>query len=1238
MVKTLISSGEFMRKTILVAAIVIITISLIISLVPKYKAVEINAKESIVESDEDIYVTDATYPIHGDVTFRQKGNITVSNGVLDIRNGATLQFIQANYEKDRHFMTLNNNSKLIMENNAMLTVTPKQLDPWLKFDLTINNSELYIKDSKIAFPGWITITNSTVVIINSTITNVEEIPTVLDRYDNDDCPLLYFENSNVTIINSRIEHYYECTLPEQVFVSSPSNFTFLPEVNNTFQFIPSNVVMKTDRLTAVIFEITYKANESYSGTNFVQWTTDGIWHNTTIQPRNVTETKTHDLFSEGIDNIDDLEKLCVRFENDGNVNVTFDSVRVVFSYENDIHLVNSKLYAIDTYMDIDFLRRDVDPRDGVTVPTSPSTYFIDADMQHNALRVCEKSEAYLYNVTVDSSETGGIPETGNPPFISDDSSTIILYRWLDIRTTDFPGTFLDGVRVEVNLTETPSNIVLNYLGKPINKTENGKVIVPVPTDVMLPKNWPNSKFIGNYKVECYYSNYFVSSNMSFVQFPYIDKEYNTELVTVVFTKLIPEFTVNMDVSNSVMQNEVVQVNATIYNIGTTNAYNVPVIFYDNGKEFANKNVDVIMEGSKFVSVNWSAVSTTPSEVHNISVVVNPLDVIDVIPETNYENNEAYGLVTVYSRPELSVENILFSNPFAVEGDEITISASIFNSGETDAKDAVIKFYKDGMLFNSSNISVAAEDSLFVNISFNTSGEGGNVLITVKITNSTPEESNVLNNEKSESIFVYAEHSMVLDSDKVLPPSFTWTGYIIVKNGGCLTLSNATLTMKENTEKQCEIIVLNNGKLIVQNSVITSDANLKLYLYGNSVLTVINSTMILDVVGSGESEISIQNSVINGTVDVGCKMFSAAEFNLNGYLKLNATIANIENSVINATDISIGASKLYVNNTNLTSPLTFSMGNAYLINVTVPMITSIDATVYRSWWLTVDVTDSAGSVLCNATIKVYSTQTAPFELVVSSLTDENGTSVIALPTDTNYLVKIVYENCTRQIYEYIENNTKIAAVLPEVIVKPSSMLIKIDDIPEVKAGETTNISGTIKYNIENIPIENVTVTLTLNGIPYDVKVESSGDYSVEITAPNKGGTYIVKITVVDHAYNLSSAEKETQLTVEGKPVPPPDYTSLIIGIVVAIVIIVIVSVICFKKRGKIKPYLLILKAKIKKEEFIECGECGKKIPETFKKCPYCDAEFEEELVKCSECSAFIPSSAEKCPKCGALFEE
>ena len=151
------------------------------------------------------------------------------------------------------------------------------------------------------------------------------------------------------------------------------------------------------------------------------------------------------------------------------------------------------------------------------------------------------------------------------------------------------------------------------------------------------------------------------------------------------------------------------------------------------------------------------------------------------------------------------------------------------------------------------------------------------------------------------------------------------------------------------------------------------------------------------------------------------------------------------------------------------------------------------------------------------------------------------------------------------------------------------------------------------------------------------VNPDGTYSKEITAPNKGGTYPVKITVVDYAYNLS-AEETAQLIVKGKPAPPPDYTPLIAGTVIAVVIIIIIGVIFFKKREKIKPYLLILKAKIKKEEFIECGECGKKIPGTFKKCPYCGAEFEEELVKCSECSAFIPASADKCPKCGAMFEE
>jgi ribosomal protein L40E len=89
------------------------------------------------------------------------------------------------------------------------------------------------------------------------------------------------------------------------------------------------------------------------------------------------------------------------------------------------------------------------------------------------------------------------------------------------------------------------------------------------------------------------------------------------------------------------------------------------------------------------------------------------------------------------------------------------------------------------------------------------------------------------------------------------------------------------------------------------------------------------------------------------------------------------------------------------------------------------------------------------------------------------------------------------------------------------------------------------------------------------------------------------------------------------------------------IATAVVVAVIIVVFIFRKRLQLATY--ILKAKMKKENFVECSECGTTVPATAKKCPKCGTEFEEEVVKCSQCGSFIPRSAEKCPKSGALFD-
>jgi hypothetical protein len=1454
----------------------------------------------------DITVVNDT-ELYENQNYDMHGNISLSNGTLTFRN-TNLTFRS---DATNHFWSKAvSGSTLIME-NAYLTTEKKLYYPYLEFNFTILDSTLIIRNSTLAYSGWFTIRNSNVTIQNSTITS---------RPGGGRCPLMFFESSNVILENSRIEHYYEVASTTVGFIPMfwPDNgATVSPggtaDLSDSISYFYSNetVNLPTFRLSSAMLEITYTAEENYNGTGFVRWSKDGItFHNCSnpyepVQHGNKREyeicpqyggTK-YDLWARGVRTTEDVKNMMIKFTNDdpeidAESNVSFSSVKLVVSYENDISFVNSTLYAFDTYMDVDSRQADVDPiksgnqppvnflylDSGTSFPEElKDVYMADSNPKHNVLRLLGNSSAYLYNITVDMDETGGVPlPDGDPPFIADTTSNIYIYRWVDIKVMDGNSLPLSNVTITItqkdDLVETPSQVVLDYMGKTsanYNITDyEGRVVIPLASDkITAPPSWPNSYIGWNYKLTGTYQTFFASKNISLPKFPLILPENNIVNANIVFDQLYIDFSPVINVSNeNPIEDDVVWVNITVYNNGTLDGENVEIIFYLDGEMMegypetrnigagssvsrpnswtatsgwhtfyvavdennaipekhddnnndtkmiyvytkpdltvssivfsspglsddnvwldstvwinatiqnigetdasnvvvrfldgaqqigTDQNISLILANETLnVPLNWNA---TPTGTHTIWVKIDPDKIID---ESNENNNDAYKTINVKTRPDLEVKDIIlssyvegsitinasirnnggtdtsdvkiefydgfnliktttvsipaysesiapviytftsgshtikviadpdneiyefneenneynetftiktkpdlyvnkivFSNLNPIEGDIFDVTAYIYNNGEANAT-ADISFYWNGMLlaFNPLSVSVPGNGFNTTTIPFNTAGRPRIVTFNIKITNCVPSESNTNNNELSKSLSIYlSTFDWILSEDMEIDYDPLYTGHIVVKKA--FTISNTSFTMQQSTDNQYHIIVLDDGRLILENASLISNCALNIYLYDNATLTVINSTLLCNIKGETSSEIMFENSVVNGTFDIICSELISVNLTLNGDLNVKASSISITTSYINGTN-NIESSVFYAESSNFTSDLALE-GSAHLINVTAKTVTSKNkGIILRNWFAEINVKDGGSTPVENATVRVYFKTGGIF--CANATTDKDGRVIIPLlawniTSDGNkfmgvynFIAEYKIANMSYNVsgdFDLWHNNTAVSAKFLETIVKPSSLLISIDPVQEVKAGETTNISGTIKYNIETIPIENVTVTLTVNGEEYPVNVNLDGTYSKQITAPSKGGTYTVKITVVDHAYNLSTAEETAQLTVKGKPVPPPNYTSLIIGIVVAIVIIVIVCVICFKKREKIKPYLLILKAKIKKEEFIECGECGKKIPKTFKKCPYCGAEFEgegeEELVKCSECSAFIPSSADKCPKCGAMFEE
>jgi RNA polymerase subunit RPABC4/transcription elongation factor Spt4 len=83
------------------------------------------------------------------------------------------------------------------------------------------------------------------------------------------------------------------------------------------------------------------------------------------------------------------------------------------------------------------------------------------------------------------------------------------------------------------------------------------------------------------------------------------------------------------------------------------------------------------------------------------------------------------------------------------------------------------------------------------------------------------------------------------------------------------------------------------------------------------------------------------------------------------------------------------------------------------------------------------------------------------------------------------------------------------------------------------------------------------------------------------------------------------------------------TLLIVGLIGAAIVVGFVA--------------LLVNAKRKSANYVECGNCGRPAREGDRKCPSCGVEFEEDIAKCSHCASWIPANASRCPKCNTEFK-
>ena len=447
--------------------------------------------------------------------------------------------------------------------------------------------------------------------------------------------------------------------------------------------------------------------------------------------------------------------------------------------------------------------------------------------------------------------------------------------------------------------------------------------------------------------------------------------------------------------SSVTDTTLVTMRATVQNIGETVAKNVKVQFFEGDPDLGYSQIGSTQTisqldangGTGQAEVVWQAEVTGKSKEWQIYVVVSG------ITENFVDNNEYTNNITVTLRPDLKVVDIKFSDESPSEGQNFQIFAYINNSGGTAASNFFVGFY-DGDPSNEKQIgtfktlSVGIDETGVVDVTWLSPEAGAHEIYVIAdafddidevLDNDDPNTNNI----GIEVIVVYSKYDIIVNNANTPydisaagaqePLVYPHRGYTLVEENGVFTLTYTTFRILETADYQYNIIVRNNGTLILESRsmILTSGPLLKIYLYDNATLQIEDSIIdssVLEIQAYGNSKLYITESSVGS------------------YIKAEAATANV---YIEAT------------NSSLTQPFNYFGGtsSAIFTNVytsSVHLSDSSELTVYQ--WLVIHVKNGAGTGISGSTVTVIHFPAGPEIPDSPKDTDASGIALFKVKTD------------------------------------------------------------------------------------------------------------------------------------------------------------------------------------------------------------------------------------------------
>ncbi len=544
--------------------IILIIIILLVSYFPLF--ISGNSYAETPQTNGNLYIQSGTTFVINENTvdpltgltgqFGMSGSLFVNSSATLIIENATLYFRQDIFHHYRMIV----NGTLIM-NNAVIETSFNAVQPYLPLNISFFNSYIKTNGAEFLFPGHIYFYKSTLLMKNTVFNKLQNIPSELN-------------NGNVSDSSPTPSFYYSTGYFDNVSFKNMFNPTMIGDkliINATSSHIPDNIsaISSSLREYSIIPESNYPPQIAISGINIllkfvsnanvnVSLYANGI--NLPISIKNLPSTNGKEEFfnitalfsnvsSLKLDNLynDNLYALFKITSSTGYFNVTGLNFLIfsndTFNYYGGnssfyFNMFESSIYGMNVFIDSNFLNNTI--------------YNGTERNIKNLISLNEYSNLSLVNLTIAGSISSTNMITANSPFQVDPTSSVNIYRYLNVNVENYQGYPVSGVKISAietwpnnypnaieydelatGLNNNFHNILISkgFISSSFNITSEGIATIPLLSDIITSSTSPNSLIMGHYEIQMPDG---ITRNVTLNSFPSLNATTNVESINVNF--------------------------------------------------------------------------------------------------------------------------------------------------------------------------------------------------------------------------------------------------------------------------------------------------------------------------------------------------------------------------------------------------------------------------------------------------------------------------------------------------------------------------------------------------------------------------------------------------------------------------------------------------------------------------------------------------------------------------------